>query len=161
MQSYKPEASKPRLFLGWACTYVPLFFTCCCLACCCLVSGCGKKGMPVKVVYGTVSVGDQPVELGQVVFVPIENTKGPASYSPIEAGNYRVQGPRGGVPLGTHRVEVVAKRKTGRKVRGRGGELIDEGVPFGSPVYDSEASPLHFTLDSDSSGEFTIEIPAE
>jgi hypothetical protein len=79
--------------------------------------------MQVKVVYGTVTVDDQPVDLGQVIFVPIEDTKGPTSYSPIDAGSYRVEGPRGGVPLGTHRVEVVAKRKTGRKVPGRGGEL--------------------------------------
>ena len=117
--------------------------------------------MQVRVVHGTVSVGDQPVELGQVIFVPIEDTKGPTSYSPIDAGNYRVEGPRGGVPLGTHRVEVVAKRKTGRKVPGMGGALIDEAVPFGPPIYDGDESPLRFTLDSDSSGEFNIEIPTE
>jgi len=155
MQPHKPEASKPRLPLGWAFGYVLLIFTCC------LLNGCGKKGMQVKVVYGTVTVDDQPVDLGQVIFVPIEDTKGPTSYSPIDAGSYRVEGPRGGVPLGTHRVEVVAKRKTGRKVPGRGGELIDEAVPFGPPVYDGDESPLRFTVASGSSGEFNIEIPTE
>ena len=68
---------------------------------------------------------------------------------------------RGGVPLGTHRVEVVAKRKTGRQVfGGPEGALADETVTMGPAIYATEESPLKFELTADSDGEFNVNIPA-
>ena len=125
-----------------------------------LCLGCSKDGLPTKVVYGTVSVGDQHVETGQIAFVPIDGTTGPTSVSPITGGRYRVEA-RGGVPLGTHRVEVVAKRKTGRQLLGgREGELADETVTMGPAIYGTDKSPLKFELTAGSDGEWSVNIPA-
>lgn len=121
---------------------------------CCLCTGCSKSELPVKVVHGTVSVEDQQVKMGQIVFVPIDGTKGPTSVSDITGGSYRVE-TCGGVPLGTHRVEVVAKRNTGRKVPGDPeGNLVDEIITIGPAIYATEASPLTLKLTPSSDGEF-------
>ena len=131
-----------------------------CLSCC-LYAGCSKSELPAKVVYGTVSVKDQQVKIGEIVFVPIDGTKGPTSVSDITEGSYRVE-TRGGVPLGTHRVEVVAKRKTGRKVPGGPeGNLVDEIITIGPTIYATEASPLTLKLTPSSDGEFNVNMPAK
>lgn len=49
------------------------------------------------------------MEKGQIRFVPIEGTKGPTSGADIVDGKYTVVN-RGGVPFGTHRVEIRAYR---------------------------------------------------
>ncbi|MDC0935547.1 hypothetical protein OAS39_04610 [Pirellulales bacterium] len=127
-----------------------------------LCEGCSKGGLPAKVVYGTVTVGEEQVELGQIAFVPIDDTKGPTSAGTITGGSYRVDA-RGGVPLGTFRVEVVAQRTTGRQVQGgrEGGELVDEIVTMGPPVYATENSPLKLELTADSDGEYNVELPVQ
>jgi hypothetical protein len=130
------------------------------LVLCCLSSGCGKNGLETKVVYGTVKVGGEPVPFGQVMFVPIDDTPGPSGFSTIQEGSYRVEA-RGGVPLGTHRVEVIAERKTGKQIPGREGTLVDEKARMGPPIYATEESPLRFTVSKKESGEFNIEFPVE
>ena len=72
--------------------------------------GCGKSGHPGMVtVHGSVSHLGQPLEKGSIRFVPIEGTKGPTSGADIVDGTYTVVN-RGGVPFGTHRVEIRAQR---------------------------------------------------
>ena len=129
---------------------------------CIVLPGCGTKGgLSMKVVHGTVTAGGQTVDTGMVRFVPIQLTKGPASAGRIENGQYRVVA-RGGVPLGKHRVEVTALKKTGRKLKARGPfeeQMIDETVPMAPEQYAGSNSPLEFELTADSSGEHNIELP--
>lgn len=75
------------------------------------VFGCGSGADgPERVpVSGQVSYGGLPIEDGKIRFVPIEGTEGPATLALIEQGKYTADH-NGGVPVGTHRVEVEAYR---------------------------------------------------
>ena len=75
-----------------------------------MVAGCNSSGDLEKIVVsGRVSYQGMPVEEGEIRFAPIKGTKGPASIEVIGQGQYRITA-RGGVPVGTHRVEVQAFR---------------------------------------------------
>ena len=112
-------------------------------------------------VHGTVTCNGQVVETGGARFVPIEVTKGPASHGVIVNGKYRID-IRGGVPIGKHRVEVDARRKTGKKVPTimEQSILIEQTVPVGLEAYAGRESPLVMEVTADSDGEMDIEIPA-
>ena len=137
---------------------------CLLLAACCLpAGGCGgQKGLPTQVVHGTVTISGETPDSGRVRFVPIEGTKGPASMGQIVDGQYRIDA-RGGVPVGKHRVEVTALKKTGRKVAGSGpsGEpmQVDETVSLSPTEYAGTGSPLVFEVVAGSDGRIDIEIP--
>jgi len=131
-------------------------------ACCLLLAGCSDSGLKTRTVFGSVSCGGEPVPQGHVRFVPIEGTSGPAGTGTIADGQYRIDA-RGGVPLGKHRVEIVAQKTTGRKVPGfilmEPGE-VDEIVTLGPPEYEGQRSPLVEEVTADSDGRFDFEIPA-
>ncbi len=128
-----------------------------------VLAGCGRGGaLPTAVVHGTVTCDGEPAEMGEIRFVPIEGTPGPLSAGTIRDGQYRIDA-RGGVPLGRHRVEIVAQRLTGRQVEGFTGTepgMIDETVPLGPPEYRGEQSPLAVEV-SQSDRQFDFELPAE
>lgn len=80
------------------------------LALCCLpAAGCGRGGPERIVVRGTVTYQGQRVEFGHIRFLPAEGTEAPMSGGYISGGRY-VADARGGVPVGTHRVEITAFR---------------------------------------------------
>jgi hypothetical protein len=73
------------------------------------LQGCGGDRGPQRVaVAGTVTFRGQPVEKGQIRFVPCPGTEAPVSAAAIVDGKYEVAG--SGVPLGTHRIVVTARR---------------------------------------------------
>jgi hypothetical protein len=75
-----------------------------------LLLGCGRGSNIERVIIsGTVSFQDKPVPDGMIAFVPVKATKGPTSSAIIKGGRYKVDA-IGGVPLGTHRVEIQAFR---------------------------------------------------
>lgn len=82
-----------------------------CLLICLVVgsTGCKKSGIERTIVYGTVSFAGKPISTGTIYFTPIEGTKTPPGASQIVDGKYRVES-RGGVPVGTHKIEVEAFR---------------------------------------------------
>lgn len=125
--------------------------------------GCGSKGLPSKIVFGSVVCGGEKVANGQVVFMPIEGAPGANCAGRIADGQYRIDA-RGGVPLGKHRVCVDAKRKTGRKVQstnGRETTLVDEEVRVGPEIYAGNQSPLIVDIKADSDGRCDIVIPGQ
>ncbi|MEX2310344.1 MAG: hypothetical protein WD738_22440 [Pirellulales bacterium] len=68
--------------------------------------GCGyRSGLERVHVSGKASYGNQPIEVGQIRFVPIESTRGPITVELIRDGEYETA-TSGGVPVGTHRVEL-------------------------------------------------------
>ena len=130
-------------------------------ACLATVAGCGQPGN--MVVFGTVTCAGQPVETGIVRLVPIEGTKGPLNVGLIAGGQYRIEA-RGGVPVGTYRVEVVAEKKTGRKVLGHIGAeegMVDEIIQLGPVEYAGVKSPLRLEVGAGSDGPLDIDIPAQ
>jgi hypothetical protein len=85
-------------------------FQCLLLAVCCvLLTACDRGGLERAVVAGKVTYQGQPVADGRIRFVPIKGTKAPMWGANIRDGEYEASG-RGGVPVGTHRVEIVAWR---------------------------------------------------
>ncbi|BBO33622.1 hypothetical protein PLANPX_3234 [Lacipirellula parvula] len=125
--------------------------------------GCGKHGTSNVVVRGDVSVGGEPVESGQIRFVPIDGNAGPIGIGDILAGRYEISA-RGGVPPGKHRVEVEPLKKTGRKVPGKppfNDGSIDELQPTGALLYRGENSPLIVDTATSVDGEIDLEIPAK
>ncbi len=72
------------------------------------LAGCGGgPGDEVKrvVVSGKVIKGGQPVSKGRITLYPVAGTKAPTSGAEIKDGVYRIEA-KGGVPVGTHRIEV-------------------------------------------------------
>jgi hypothetical protein len=89
------------LSLGWAITTV--FF-----------SGCGGNREPERVIVsGTITYQGKSITAGQIRFVPVRTSGMPASGAFIENGKYRADG-RGGVPIGTSKVEIDAFRPVSR-----------------------------------------------
>jgi hypothetical protein len=127
---------------------------------CVVPAGCWGSGK--RVVHGTVTVGGQRPDAGEIRFIPIEGTPGGTNAAVIVDGAYRIEARRG-VPVGKYRVEVAAKRKTGRKVEKDNGfetAMVEETVPIGPPEYVGEKSPLIREITADSDGRIDIEIPA-
>jgi hypothetical protein len=124
--------------------------------------GC-SDGPTVHEVRGQVFYESKPVEKGDIRFIPIDGTKGQASYGTIIDGKYEITA-RGGVSVGKHRVEIQAFRKTGRKVPGKppATELnVDEMTLVGPKVIGSSSSPLVVSAAEIQSGAIDFTIPRE
>jgi hypothetical protein len=72
--------------------------------------GCEKSlSLERALVTGQVSYQGVPVKEGTIRFVPVKETQGPAAGASIVDGSYTVKA-SGGVPCGTHRVEIIGVR---------------------------------------------------
>lgn len=68
--------------------------------------GCGHRSKLERVfVSGKASYAGQPIEIGQIRFIPAESTRAPITVENIRNGTYNTES-SGGVPVGTHRVEI-------------------------------------------------------
>ena len=123
-----------------------------------IAGGCRQGGLSRKVVFGSVTCGGEKVAAGTVRFVPVENTPGPATVALIVNGQYRAEN-RGGVPIGRHRVEVSARRLTGRKVKLPEGQMADETATTGPEIYAGPQSPLIVEVKADGDGRIDLSIP--
>jgi hypothetical protein len=123
-----------------------------------IANGCRHGGLSRRVVYGKVACGGEKVATGTVRFVPVENTPGPATVALIVDGQYRALN-RGGVPIGKHRVEVAARRPTGRKIKSPEGQMVDETVAVGPELYAGSQSPLLVEVRADGDGRIDFAIP--
>jgi hypothetical protein len=74
-----------------------------------IVSGCGPKGLERVILTGDVSHNGQPIPHGIIRFTPSTSTLGSTVAATIENGKYKVDS-RGGVPVGTHSVQIEAYR---------------------------------------------------
>ena len=72
-----------------------------------IIAGCGKPKVDRVIVHGTVHFAGEPVQSGVIRFVPTGGTATPPGAAQIINGTYRVEA-RGGVPVGTHAIEIEA-----------------------------------------------------
>lgn len=83
------------------------------LVCCAclppLLAGCQENGLEKVIVSGEVTYRSEPVINGDILFYPVQGTQGPVSGASIQDGKYMAEG-KGGVPVGTHRVQIQAYR---------------------------------------------------
>lgn len=86
--------------------------------------GCGGSSIDKVVVSGKASYAGVPIENGEIRFYPQAGTKGPVSGAAIANGRYEAKA-KGGVPVGTHRVEIIGYRP-----------------PSGAPAVSDEAAEL-------------------
>lgn len=113
------------------------------------VCGCGSSSGPERVpLSGTVTYQGQPVEKGEIRFLPIEGTTASPSGATINAGKYEVTA-RGGVPVGKFKVAITAfktnPKPSAAKQKGiMGGADLIQYLP---PKYNDE-SLLSITVDA-------------
>lgn len=73
-----------------------------------VIAGCQKKSRWQRVLLsGTVTYQGEPVELGQIRFLPVGTSQGPITIEDISEGRYSTDSTNG-VPVGTHRVEITS-----------------------------------------------------
>ncbi len=100
-----PTRKRFRLLVGLRCACPTLLL----LFGCAFICGCGNQGPERATVSGTVTFNGRPVQLGFIRFVPSRETPAPVSGAEIHDGRYAVTA-WGGVPVGTHKIEVLAHR---------------------------------------------------
>ena len=84
-----------------------------------ITGGCGPSGPERAVLSGAVTYQGQPVKEGVIRFIPIKGTEGPSWGAHIIDGQYKAAG-KGGVPVGTHKVEILAYRTKPQPARSTG-----------------------------------------
>lgn len=73
--------------------------------------GCGRGGPQRVVISGTVTFNGQPLDRGQMRFIPEEGSGMPASGAYISKGEY-VANSQGGVPVGQVKVQIECWQPT-------------------------------------------------
>ena len=92
----------------------------------CLLAGCnrGYSGDRRYPLSGTVLVDGQPLDVGAISFLPMDQDAQRVSGGPIADGKYSVEEARGS-NAGKYRVEIRWYKKTGRSLRD-----ADTGEPY-------------------------------
>jgi hypothetical protein len=122
-----------------------------------VLAGCSGSGLDKVVVHGEVSYNGEPIPNGQIRFTPVDGTKGPVSGGVIKDGLYVAEG-MGGVPVGSHRVEIRAYRPAKNAVgamtaEGGASEQYVPGKYNGESILtatvsaDNESAPINFALE--------------
>lgn len=94
-----------------------------------LLSGCGAAvdGPDRSIVTGIVTYDGEPVETGQIWFLPAAGREAPQAGAAIVKGIYRVEN-KGGVPLGSCTVKITAERPE------EGVKIVADGGPEDIPM---------------------------
>jgi hypothetical protein len=71
--------------------------------------GCSGSGDEIvkSEITGTITYNNEPVEFGEIHFLPADGTVGPQANGGIRDGKYAVQA-NGGVPVGNQKVAIFA-----------------------------------------------------
>jgi hypothetical protein len=94
-----------------------------------LLAGCGDRGPQRVAVSGTVTFNGKPLADGTIRFVPTATASSPVAGADIKDGKYTAD-IRGGVPVGTQRVEIEAYRVDPRATKpGMPAPPMARGVP--------------------------------
>ena len=135
------------------------------LVCLGIVSGCGgSDGLDRLHIKGTVKVNGAPLESGRISFLPTEGTSGPATGTVIESGQFEIPLAQGPVQ-GKHRIEIMAVRPTGQKIReGSGSEnpdaLVEEVEQYIPQKYNQKSELTADLNESNAqSVEFDLKLP--
>jgi hypothetical protein len=75
----------------------------------------GCSGSNRGAVSGTVTVNGEPLNEGQISFVPMDPALGPTSGATISNGQYQIDAVRGPV-AGEYQVQIHAFRKAGKRI---------------------------------------------
>jgi len=120
-------------------------------------SGCSSS--PRRGVSGMVTLDGKAVGEGRISFRPTKGTSGPGAGSTISNGEYGVVSKKGLMP-GEYRVEIMAWRKTGLKVRAASGDLIDE-IEHIVPARYNKNSELTAKITNDGPNRFDFTLTSK
>lgn len=124
-------------------------------------AGCNDSDSRMKkvVVRGIVTIDGQPLPRGKIRFYPSGDTKGPVSGAAIKDGAYLALG-RGGVPVGSHKVDIRAYRPDKRYAS----QTISDGEGVPSEQYLPERYNVQTTLTAtvtDSTSTLDFELSSD
>ena len=91
-----------------------------------VLPGCRHSELEKRVVRGKVTYASQPVTNGDVLFYPLDDTRGPVAGASIKDGAYVAEA-KDGVPVGRHRVQIRAFRVDARNMPATPEELDAPG----------------------------------
>ena len=123
-------------------------------------SGCGGEIEGIAV-GGAVTYDGQPVESGEIGFIPDDASAGQGASAVVTGGRYSIPH-SAGLLGGDYRVVIYAERSTGRQIAAdeSGDEKIDQVVQYLPPVYNDQTR-LATTIDVDRDDlDFVLERPS-
>ena len=126
-----------------------------------LAAGCdlGQRGPQRGAVRGTVQLDQEPIQQGYINFFPIRETKGPSVGARIIDGEYALSKSEGPM-VGTNRVEISSKRKTGKQIPAGSpyppGHMIDETTEAVPAKYNTETTLEHTVEPGRNVFDFTL-----
>jgi len=118
------------------------------LVCCLLFTAGNCVSSNRGAVKGKVTVNSEPLQEGQLSFVPLDPSLGPSAGAAIINGEYKIDTAKG-PPAGEYRVQINAFRKTGKKTWDGMG---DEQAPAGKKAFVEEVEafiPPKYNTDSE------------
>lgn len=103
----------------------------------CLVVGLAGCGSGASI-SGTVTLDNQPVEMGAISFLPMDGKEGARGGASIENGKYTVPAEKA-LPPGKYKVEIRWPKKTGKKIPNEDMPMDEtkEAIP---PQYNSKST---------------------
>tara|TARA_R110002095_G_scaffold174863_2_gene152230 strand:- start:2694 stop:3098 length:405 start_codon:yes stop_codon:yes gene_type:complete len=118
-----------------------------------VLQGCGRgnDGPEMASVKGTVKIDGAPVPKGDIIFEPADGT-GRAAAGVIENGVFQFNS-----PVGLKKVMIIASRKTGKKGKDFGEDLMESYIP---KKYNTE-SELKEKVSPGSENEFEFDLKSK
>jgi len=113
-----------------------------------LLAGCGSSSNRAEL-EGTVTLDGEPLESGNIQFLPMPGTGGPSAGGKITDGSFMIPS-ENGTFAGLMRVEMTSGRKTGRKIENpyARGHFEDEIVQHLPTRYNRESELTAEVVDS-------------
>ena len=133
----------------------------CALSVVCLLTLCGCGGTGGRQsIEGTVTLDGQPLEKGQITFVPKQGTQGPTAGAEIAGGKFTIPA-AGGTFSGKFRVEITASHATGKKVTDHfTGQLVDAYEQFIPAKYNTQ-SQLEADVKAGAANRFEFAVTSQ
>ena len=89
---------------------------------------------------GTVTLDGEPLAEGSISFRPLRGTQSPTAGASIKNGSFNIDS-KVGLIAGIFRVEIMASRKTGKKVPDQiTGGMVDEYEQYVPALYNTEST---------------------
>lgn len=122
--------------------------------CLVLLLGCGQSQR--LALTGVVTLDGQPLNEGSITFMPQSGTTSPSAGANVTQGHFSVSAEKGVLP-GKFRVEITAKRKTGRTVMSdTAGGMIDQYEQYLPARYNRDSQLMATVPQSGAGLEFAL-----
>jgi len=127
-----------------------------------IAPSCGSSDLSYEkgAIKGTVTLNGEPLASGKIRFVPAVDTVGKITVAEIKDGQYEFDMERCPA-LGTHKIEIIATRKTGKKIPipdEPEGTMRDETEQYLPASYNTNSRLTLEVKAGDNQGNFDLKI---